>query len=150
MTTSITTSIFDIFKIGPGPSSSHTIGPMKAAGAFLHRLGAASPDLIAQVDSVDVYLYGSLSATGLGHGTHKAVLGGLLGWTPEGCDADLLLELLTGESGDYEIMLESIQSPFGEATFILPVLETILATRIPFFLRQKEKRKVLSPASITP
>jgi L-serine dehydratase len=105
MTKPITTSIFDIFKIGPGPSSSHTIGPMKAAGAFLRTLQDAPTNLIKQIRSIDVYLYGSLSATGLGHGSHKAVLGGLLGWTPEGCDSDLLLELLVRDEVEYEIVV---------------------------------------------
>jgi L-serine dehydratase len=90
----ITTSIFDIFKTGPGPSSSHTIGPMKAALGFREAIQSLedTPDFAKA--SIDVYLYGSLSLTGEGHGTHKAVLGGLLGWTPETCDANQLLSLL--------------------------------------------------------
>ena len=73
----ITTSIFDIFKTGPGPSSSHTIGPMKAALSFRE---AVSEILERSSDftraTIDVYLYGSLSLTAEGHGTPKAVLGG--------------------------------------------------------------------------
>ncbi len=105
MINSITTSVFDIFKIGPGPSSSHTIGPMKAANSFLEKLKSSSADLIKRIDTIDIYLYGSLSATGLGHGTHKAVLGGLLGWTPEECDADSLLQLLSRDDDIYEITI---------------------------------------------
>ncbi len=112
MTTAITTSLFDIFKIGPGPSSSHTIGPMKAAGAFLQKLQTADPDLQKQIVSLDVSLYGSLSATGMGHGTHKAVLGGLLGWTPESCNADRLLDLLCREEEKYEICAGKHMIPF--------------------------------------
>ncbi len=103
MTKAITTSVFDIFKIGPGPSSSHTIAPMKAAGAFLRKLQDAPLDRIEEIDRIEVYLYGSLSATGLGHGTHKAILGGLLGWTPADCDSDLLLELLRKNTTEYKI-----------------------------------------------
>jgi len=112
MNTFIATSIFDIFKIGPGPSSSHTIGPMKAALAFRRSLERLSADILAQVDSLDVALYGSLSATGLGHGTHKAVLGGLLGWTPEGCDADRLLALFAKEGAEYEIVIGGCKISF--------------------------------------
>ena len=58
-------SIFDIFKIGIGPSSSHTVGPMKAALAFVRNLGEASPG----VTGIEATLYGSLAYTGRGHGT---------------------------------------------------------------------------------
>lgn len=112
MTSPITTSIFDIFKIGPGPSSSHTIGPMKAARAFLRKLQDAGPGLHKQITSLDVSLYGSLSATGKGHGTPKAVLGGLLGWTPEECDADRLLKLLSRDTEQYEIGAGEQSIPF--------------------------------------
>ncbi len=74
-------SIFDIFKIGVGPSSSHTLGPWKAALAFLKLL----PEL-GEVASVKVHLYGSLSKTGVGHGTDIAVMLGLEGFDPETID----------------------------------------------------------------
>jgi L-serine dehydratase len=79
-------SVFDLFRIGIGPSSSHTVGPMRAARLFaedLFRGGVA-----ALVASVDVELFGSLGATGRGHGTDRAVILGLLGETPEGVDPD--------------------------------------------------------------
>ena len=103
MTNYITTSIFDIFKTGPGPSSSHTIGPMRAALAFRHAMQSLASDCDLRQAAIDVYLYGSLSLTGEGHGTHKAVLGGLLGWTPEGCDCDQLLALLDEPDRKYEL-----------------------------------------------
>ena len=98
-------SVFDIFKTGPGPSSSHTIGPMKAAGDFIERVTLMSdrPDLSSA--KLEVFLYGSLSSTGRGHGTHKAVLGGLLGWKPESCDCDTLQTLLEQSDKVYEINL---------------------------------------------
>jgi len=76
-------SVFDIFKIGVGPSSSHTLGPWKAALAFRELL----PDL-SEVVSVRVLLYGSLSKTGVGHGTDIAVMLGLEGFDPEIINTD--------------------------------------------------------------
>jgi L-serine deaminase len=76
----MTISIFDLFKIGIGPSSSHTVGPMKAARllcAALQRDG-----LLPKVAAVRTELFGSLGATGKGHGTDKAVILGLLGEEP--------------------------------------------------------------------
>ena len=93
-TSSITTSVFDLFKVGPGPSSSHTIGPMKAAFDFRQRLANLSPEIQDQADSIHVHLYGSLSATGKGHGTDRAVVAGLIGWQPETTDPDAMLKLL--------------------------------------------------------
>ncbi len=102
----ITTSIFEIFKTGPGPSSSHTIGPMKAALDFREVVQSldGNPDFANA--AVDVYLHGSLSLTGEGHGTHKAVLGGLLGWKPETCDCDQLLGLLDNRETVYQLPFE--------------------------------------------
>jgi L-serine dehydratase len=74
-------SVFDLFSIGIGPSSSHTVGPMRAAATFAH--GLAADGLIGSVDRVRVELFGSLGATGRGHGSDKAVVLGLEGETPE-------------------------------------------------------------------
>ncbi len=74
-------SVFDLFKIGIGPSSSHTVGPMRAAKTFLE--GLKADGLLPMVASVKAELYGSLSATGKGHGSDKAIILGLLGHTPE-------------------------------------------------------------------
>ena len=107
----ITISVFDIFKPGPGPSSSHTIGPMKAAADFLERASALTlKDDLTNL-SIDAFLYGSLSSTGEGHGTHKAVLGGLLGWQPETCDCDILQELMEDDE-EYRIVLPWAEFPF--------------------------------------
>jgi L-serine dehydratase len=75
-------SIFDIFKIGIGPSSSHTVGPMKAARAFANELAGLGSD----VSTVEVTLHGSLAYTGKGHGTDSAVILGLAGAQPETID----------------------------------------------------------------
>ena len=79
-------SVFDLFKIGIGPSSSHTVGPMVAAHRFVTQLHKA--EKLADVVNVKVNLYGSLGATGRGHGSDKAVLLGLEGELPESVDVD--------------------------------------------------------------
>lgn len=86
-------SVFDLFKIGPGPSSSHTIGPMKAGCDFLRLARQLPAEALAAVAGLEVELFGSLSATGRGHGTDRAVLAGLLGQCPEHCPPAFLDEL---------------------------------------------------------
>jgi L-serine dehydratase len=85
-------SVFDLFKIGIGPSSSHTVGPMRAARLFAHRL--AHDALIDRTARVQSRLYGSLGATGKGHGSDKAVLLGLAGHEPDSVDIDAVPALL--------------------------------------------------------
>jgi L-serine dehydratase len=77
----VRTGFFDLFKIGLGPSSSHTTGPMRAAGMFA--AGLAERGLLDEIESVQVELYGSLALTGKGHGTDRAVVLGLSGMRPE-------------------------------------------------------------------
>lgn len=89
----ISMSIFDLFKAGPGPSSSHTIGPMRAGVDFVRQLATLDPDLLARAQGVRVCLLGSLSATGKGHGTDIAVLAGLMGNEPESCPPSLLRDI---------------------------------------------------------
>ena len=79
-------SVFDLFKVGIGPSSSHTVGPMKAAGMF--DWGLRDDGLLPQVATMRVALYGSLGLTGPGHGSDKAVLLGLEGEQPATVDVD--------------------------------------------------------------
>ena len=86
-------SIFDIFKIGLGPSSSHTVGPMKAAAAFAERL--AQQGLAAQTERIAIEIYGSLALTGQGHGTFDALLLGLEGSLPEEIDLAAIPERLS-------------------------------------------------------
>jgi L-serine dehydratase len=80
----VTVSVFDLFKIGIGPSSSHTVGPMRAAGLFARSL--RSDGLLPAVTAVRAELFGSLGATGHGHGSVKAVVLGLAGEEPETVD----------------------------------------------------------------
>ena len=81
-------SVFDLFKIGIGPSSSHTVGPMKAAAMFAKAL--AQDGMLAATARVEVRLYGSLGATGKGHGTDTAVMLGLEGLMPDSIDPDTI------------------------------------------------------------
>ncbi|WP_311719497.1 L-serine ammonia-lyase [Tunturibacter empetritectus] len=78
------TSLFELFKIGIGPSSSHTVGPMRAALRFTREL--TEKNLLEQTARVNVDLYGSLALTGIGHGTDRAILLGLLGEAPDTVD----------------------------------------------------------------
>jgi L-serine dehydratase len=86
----ITLSLFDLLKAGPGPSSSHTIGPMAAGADFARRAAALAPEIQAAAGGLRVRLLGSLSATGKGHGTGPAVVGGLTGCPPDACAPSLL------------------------------------------------------------
>jgi len=94
-----TISIFDIFKIGIGPSSSHTTGPMKAAREFATQLESAA----AEATSIQVTLYGSLAFTGKGHGTDSAIMLGLMGLQPETIDPDAVEDILRGIHASHEL-----------------------------------------------
>lgn len=85
----ITTSLFELFKAGPGPSSSHTIAPMLAALDFRETLANLPESMLREAANVVVRLFGSLSATGFGHGTDKAAAAGLLGYFPATCPGGL-------------------------------------------------------------
>jgi L-serine dehydratase len=81
-------SVFDLFKIGIGPSSSHTVGPMLAAKQFVGQLTEAG--LLASVERLKIELFGSLGATGKGHGTDKAIILGLQGEAPESVEVEAI------------------------------------------------------------
>ncbi|WP_046006369.1 L-serine ammonia-lyase [Pseudoalteromonas rubra] len=85
-------SAFDMFSIGIGPSSSHTVGPMRASRLFVKDL--QDNNIIDQITSVKVELFGSLGQTGIGHGSGKAVILGLAGYDPESVDADQVPQIL--------------------------------------------------------
>lgn len=92
-------SVFDMFRLGIGPSSSHTVGPMRAAGMFMKSL--QQQGLLGMVARIEVRLYGSLGATGRGHGSDRAVIAGLSGEQPEttGPEAIDRLERMAVETG---------------------------------------------------
>ena len=100
-------SVFDLFKIGIGPSSSHTVGPMRAAQIFAE--GLSESGLLGQVARVKAELYGSLGATGKGHGSDKAVLLGLEGEAPDRVDPDRVEAKLERIRAEKRLMLAGTQ-----------------------------------------
>jgi L-serine dehydratase len=97
------TSLFNLFKIGIGPSSSHTVGPMRAAYRFVRGLSQAA--ILTTVARIRVELYGSLALTGLGHGTDHGLLLGLMGHQPEEVEPDQIGAWIDEIRGRNEIRL---------------------------------------------
>ena len=114
-------SVFDLFKIGIGPSSSHTVGPMRAARLFALHLRQVG--LLGQTSRVRCWLYGSLGATGKGHGSDKAVLLGLTGHEPDTVDVEGIDAELTALRGSGELKL------LGEHTIAFTEREDLLFMR---------------------
>ncbi len=85
-------TVFDIYKVGIGPSSSHTVGPMKAAKQFIAEL--QEQDVLSDTDRLSVDIFGSLSLTGRGHHTDIAIVLGLMGYDPESVDIDQIPQLI--------------------------------------------------------
>ena len=98
-------SVFDMFKIGVGPSSSHTLGPWKAALKFIDTL--KQKNIFNEVKSVTVLLYGSLAKTGKGHGTDIAVLMGLCGENPETIDVNSITEKVVCIQSTQKLLLNN-------------------------------------------
>jgi L-serine dehydratase len=116
--------VFDLFSIGIGPSSSHTVGPMRAAAVFAEELKASG--VLGKVASLRVDLYGSLAATGHGHGTMTAILLGLEGFHPELILPEEVEERLAAIAGTGTLQLAgSVPLPYGVKDIILRPL-TIL------------------------
>ncbi|MBL8443128.1 MAG: L-serine ammonia-lyase [Zoogloeaceae bacterium] len=104
-------SVLDLFKIGIGPSSSHTVGPMRAAHDFA--VLVQQKGLLEQVRRVEVKLYGSLSATGVGHGTDCAVVAGLMGARPDEVDPDAVVSAVGRARSEGVIRLaDAVAVPF--------------------------------------
>lgn len=105
-------SVFDLFKIGIGPSSSHTVGPMVAARRFLIECGP-----LVEAVGVEAHLYGSLALTGIGHATDKAVILGLMGETPQDVDPDAVEDKLAEAELDGVLnLLGTKPVPFSGST----------------------------------
>ncbi|NIE77871.1 L-serine ammonia-lyase [Pantoea sp. Ap-967] len=117
-------SVFDLFKIGIGPSSSHTVGPMRAAATFAQALRERG--LLAQVSRVEVRLYGSLSATGVGHATDRACLLGLMGQWPDRIDPATIEPRIRQLMEEQCLMLDGSQPlPFQYARDMLLLDESL-------------------------
>lgn len=111
-------SSFDLFKIGIGPSSSHTVGPMRAACMFIKAIAASGR--LVDVGSIKAELFGSLGATGIGHGSHKAVMLGLEGEMPETVDTDLAADRVSmiRDKGELRLLGEHVV-PFIDAEHLI-------------------------------
>jgi L-serine dehydratase len=92
------TTLEEFYKVGPGPSSSHTMGPMRITYDFYRRCASLPPETLARATGLKVHLFGSLSATGVGHGTERAALAGIVGKEPATVDP-LFLDRLRDEPG---------------------------------------------------
>lgn len=111
-------SVLDLFKIGIGPSSSHTVGPMWASRRFVEELGASG--LLPRVRRVRADLYGSLALTGRGHATDKAILLGLSGERPDEIDPDKVEPLVAQVRSQRQLLLASqVPIPFDAAVDLL-------------------------------
>lgn len=117
----MTLSVFDLFTIGIGPSSSHTVGPMVAARDFVERLGTATP----RVATLHVDLFGSLAATGRGHGTLGAILLGLDGHRPDRLSGAVAESELRRIASDGAVDLDGTRVPFREEDIVLRPLTVL-------------------------
>jgi L-serine dehydratase len=107
-------SVFDLFRVGIGPSSSHTVGPMRAARQFA--LGLESGGMLQRTAAVRAELFGSLGATGEGHGSDKAVILGLEGAEPESVDPGTIPQRIAGVRESRSLaLLDKQRVPFDEA-----------------------------------
>ncbi|MBL4612942.1 MAG: L-serine ammonia-lyase [Emcibacter sp.] len=118
-------SVFDLFKIGIGPSSSHTVGPMIAARRFVLSLKDAG--LFSEIDKIHIDVYGSLALTGAGHCTDVAILMGLMGYTPDSIDPDIVADTVAHvrESRTISLLQEKTIS-FAETTDMPFLMEGLL------------------------
>jgi L-serine dehydratase len=114
----VMTVVDEFYKVGPGPSSSHTIGPMRITYDFYQRCTKLPADQMAKATGLKVHLFGSLSATGKGHGTERASLAGLLGKEPATVDPLFLDEMIAKPTQTYPVKL-------GDKTFNLSLADIV-------------------------
>ena len=103
----VMTTIEEFYKVGPGPSSSHTIGPMRITYDFYQRCEKLPAATLAKATALKVHLYGSLSATGKGHGTERAALAGIVGKEPATVDPAFLDSLASNPNQTFPVKLGS-------------------------------------------
>jgi L-serine dehydratase len=101
----VMTTLEEFYKMGPGPSSSHTMGPMRITYDFFQRVSKLPADQLQRATGLKVHLFGSLSATGKGHGTDRASLAGLLGKAPATCPPQFLDGLAANPDQAYKVTL---------------------------------------------
>src|SRR5689334_16370663 len=114
----VMTVLEEFYKVGPGPSSSHTIGPMRITYDFYNRCTKQPADQLAQATGLKVHLFGSLSATGKGHGTERASLAGLVGKEPATVDPLFLEGMVTSPDQTYQVKL-------GDKTFDVSLADIV-------------------------
>jgi L-serine dehydratase len=114
----VMTVVDEFYKVGPGPSSSHTIGPMRITYDFYQRCTKLPADQLAKATGLKVHLFGSLSATGKGHGTERAALAGLIGKEPATVDPLFLDEMIVKPDQTYPVKL-------GDKTFNLSLKDIV-------------------------
>jgi L-serine dehydratase len=117
----VMTVVDEFYKVGPGPSSSHTIGPMRITYDFYQRCTKLPADQLSQATGLKVHLFGSLSATGKGHGTERAALAGLLGKEPATVDPAFLDAMKEKPNESYPLKL-------GDKNFNLSLADIIYDT----------------------
>src|SRR5690349_21299203 len=121
----MTISVFDLFSIGIGPSSSHTVGPMKAAHAFIESLTASE---LKTAKRIHIELFGSLAFTGKGHGTDNAILLGLEGHLPDTINPDTIKPRAKEISETHQLLLKgSYPISFNYLTDLTYHLKDLLA-----------------------
>src|SRR6187455_345042 len=101
----VITTIDEFYKVGPGPSSSHTIGPMRITYDFYQRATKLPADQLAQATALKVHLFGSLSATGKGHGTERAALAGIVGKEPATVEPSFLDSLAANPNQTFPVKI---------------------------------------------
>ncbi len=114
----IITTLDEFYKVGPGPSSSHTIGPMRITYDFYQRCTKLPADTLAKVTGLKVHLFGSLSATGKGHGTERAALAGVIGKEPATVEPEFLDSLAAKPDQSFPLKL-------GDKTLTLSLKDVI-------------------------
>src|SRR5256885_4258184 len=117
----VMTVLEEFYKVGPGPSSSHTIGPMRITYDFYQRCTKLPADQLSQATGLKVHLFGSLSATGKGHGTERAALAGLIGKEPATVDPAFLDAMKEKPDQSYPLKL-------GDKTFNLSLKDIVYDT----------------------
>ena len=118
----IRTSITDLLKIGPGPSSSHTIAPLRIAANFREAVSNLPGDRLTRARRIEAHLFGSLSSTGRGHRTNRAIIAGLLGQKAESCDTGLMEEL-ADEKKTYTLTIRGVEFTIGRDMIVWDKVE---------------------------